>query len=176
MTPLANKYDANVIGCTGLLAGNIYGWQAGLRADVADISRIWNQPATIITPMNGYAGWEYFADSIIRREPECVIFDVHSNGGKLATFAAERCWEAKCKTKIVIVMYDRTLGQCAPLHGNVIAALDMHYDKSWLERGKTFKGVYEPHDFGGHPTSHIRIINYGPARRLSREFAARFKP
>jgi len=171
-----NKYDADVIGCTGLLAGNMYGWQGGLRYDVAQTAKSWNRPATIITPMNGYGGWENFAVSIIRRRPKRVIFKVHSNAGKLATNIAKRCWEEKCPTEFVIVMYDRTLGYCPPMEGNVIAALDMHYDKSWLVKGKSFNGVYEPHDFGKHPTSHVRIINYEPARKLSFEFAERFKP
>lgn len=172
---MTTKYDANVIGCSGLFAGNIYGWQAGLRFTVAQTAAIWGVPATMITPMNGYAGWEKFAESIIRRKPKRVILDVHSNGGILATNIALTCWQARCPTEIVIVMFDRTLGRCPAMESNVVGALDMHVNKSWLNKGRTFKGLYEPHDFGGK-TSHIGVTDYAPAKRLALEFAARFKP
>jgi hypothetical protein len=171
-----SKYHNDIHGCTGLLAGNLYGWQRGMRYVVSECSKIWGMRSTIHTPVNGYAGWEKVADSAIMRKPKRMLFPVHSNGGKFATFAAKRMKDAGCSTEIVIIMFDRTLGRCEPLGSNVIAALDMHYDKSWLERGDDFNGTYEPKDFRGEPTSHIRLPEYKKAQDMAFAFAERWRP
>lgn len=169
-----SKWDNNIIGCTGLMAGNLYGWQAGLRWTVAQGARIIGQRSTIFTPMNGYSGWEKDAESIIRRRPKRVWYFVHSNGGKRATFVANRCWEAGCPTEFVIIMFDRTLGYCEKLHSNVVAALDMHVNKSWLVPGPDFKGQLKRENFRGK-TSHVGVINYKPAQSAALEFARIWK-
>lgn len=156
-----SKYDVDIHGCTGLFAGNRYGWQGGLRRTLAMASKIIGKPATMHTPMNGYSGWQKVVDSAIRRQADHLWFIVHSNGGKFATYAAEAL--APHGVECSIVMFDRTLGHCADLGANVRAALDMHVNKSWLKLGPDFSGRHRVIDYGGE-TSHIGVIDYLPAR------------
>lgn len=165
-----NFYDSPVHVWSGLLSGNNYTWQEGLRIVAANIG-----DASFHSSMSGYDGWEKVAASAVRRQVESIVLIGHSNGG----YAITKCAAALKPhgIKAYLVCFDRTMKRCPALGANVPEALDLYAGLRNLESGPDFvaaNNTLTVVDFSEE--SHIGVIGNEHAQRLATAFGKRWKP
>lgn len=167
------RYDADANAWSGLLSGDKYEWQRGLR-DIAQ------QTGDFMfhSSMSGYEGWNQVADSIAMRRPKSVFLTGHSNGVFAITSIAKAvkplgidCW---------LCSFDRTMKPCPMIGGNVSQAIDIWAGLKTLTLAPDFHGQYRRYDFnGGDPRfpneTHLGIINNKQAIDIAVAFARKWK-
>lgn len=159
-------YSADAHCWSGLLSGDKWQWQEGLRHVCAQIGGV-----QFHSSMLGFEGWEEVAAAALRRKARSLLLMGHSNGGYAITSIAAalesagiECW---------LISFDRTLKTCPALGGNVAHALDLWAGLENLKIGPRFKGTLTRRDFSEE--SHIGVIGNGDAQRLAIDFGKRWK-
>lgn len=157
-----SKYDADVHCWSGLLSGDKYGWQEGLRIIC---QRIGN--AQFHSSMSGYEDWDRVAARAIVRKPKSLLLIGHSNGGWAITKIADALapYDIDCQ----LICFDRTLKVCPTLKHNVSRAIDIWAGLRTMQRSPSFKGYYKKYDFSKE--SHISVIANKQAQDIAVEFA-----
>jgi hypothetical protein len=150
------RYDQNRNCWSGLLSGDKFSWQEGLRNVCSSVGGF-----QFHSSMSGYEGYEHVVASAKRRKPKRMYWIGHSNGAFACLSAiAELINEP---TEHVVVVFDRTLKFCPPVGKNVIAALDLWAQLANIHRAANFDGVLERKDYS--PESHIGVIGNEDAQR-----------
>lgn len=161
-----SKYDADIHCWSGLLSGDKYDWQEGLRVVCRRIG-----DAQFHSSMSGYDGWENVAASAIKRRPKSLLLIGHSNGGYAITKIAHalKPYGIDCQ----LICFDRTMKHCPTMKGNVSNAIDIWAGLRTLQKGQGFRGNYKKYDFSFE--SHISVIKNKEAQDLAVAFGKRWK-
>lgn len=155
------KFDQDRNAWSGLLSGNKYAWQEGLRIVCAEVGGFQFHSSS-----SGYEGWLDVVKAARKRLPKRMLWLGHSNGGYAITAGADAL--KGLPIEHVIVCFDRTVKACPPLGANVIAAMDMWAGLANLKRGDDFNGVLVRKDFSEH--SHIGVIGSEKAQKMAIAF------
>lgn len=158
-------YDADAHCWSGLLSGNKYPWQEGLRHICREIGDV-----QFHSSQSGYAGWEDVAFAAMGRNAKSLLLIGHSNGNYATTKIAEmlnqhgvECW---------LICFDRTRKACPKLGSNVREAIDIWAGMKKLEPGPDFNGELVLHSF--QQESHIGVISSRRAQQIAIEFGRRW--
>lgn len=154
-------YRAEAHCWSGLLSGDKYHWQQGLRNVCRQIGDV-----QFHSSMSGYEGFEKVAYDAINRKAKSLLLIGHSNGGYAITKIAQmvKTYDIECW----LICFDRTMKRCPPLGRNVPYALDLWAGLKNLEPGPDFKGQLKTIDYSRE--SHIGVI----ANRQAQEDAIKF--
>lgn len=159
-------YAAGAHCWSGLLSGDKFPWQKGLREVCKAVGGVQFHPS-----QSGYAGWKESADAAIRRGAKSLLLIGHSNGVFAITSIAERVKPAGIAC--YLIAFDQTAKRCPAVGGNVKAFVEFWAGLDRVATAADFKGVAERHAF--ESDSHIGVIGNREAQRLAVAFAARWR-